>query len=61
MEFPTVINWTNLFQIQGLLGSMFHPHLIFIGIFCKQIVQIWLYTAYLCPIKGTLDFSAQKN
>ena len=66
MNFPTLINWANLFRIRVLLGSRLQFNSNFESKFSKQTVQnlirrrdmrrlIWGYTVCQCPIKRTLD------
>ena len=63
MDLPTIINWTNQFQILGVLGAIFHFYSNFDRIFCKQTVEtlirrsilrrlIWVCFVCLCPQKG---------
>ena len=39
MEFPTFINWTNLFPFKGFLGGILHFYSHFNRIKCKQTVE----------------------
>ena len=39
MEFPTLINWTCLFQLYGLFDGIFHFYSNFNRKLCKQTVE----------------------
>ena len=64
MDFPTIINWTNLFRILGFWGSMYQFPSNYESTFCKQTVETlirrrvsrrltWVCTVWLCPTKWT--------
>ena len=38
MEFPTLINWTSLFQVKGVFGDNIHLYSNFDGTSCKQML-----------------------
>ena len=65
MYFPILINWTSLFPILGLMGSIFHFYSNFDRNICKQTVEnlirrrvlrrlIGCCTVCRCHIKRTL-------
>ena len=39
LEFPIIINWRNLFEISGLLGSNLQFYSDLTSTFCKQTVS----------------------
>ena len=72
MEFTTLVNWTNLFRVLGVLGSKCQFQLNFKSTFCRRTVEtlirrrvlrrlVWVCTVCLCPTNRTLGLYGLRN
>ena len=50
MEWPTPINWTSTFPLDGLLDGIFHFDSNFNKISCKQAVETFASDAAFCSV-----------
>ena len=63
MDFATIIDRTNLFRMEWLVGSMFQFHLKFVSTVCKQIVETLILPIlkdYTCIRNDSMDRSKPK-